>query len=126
VVYFCKVLIDRGKILKEYIKNLNPKVTVADLARKLEYDRTTIYQHFNNDKLDYSIIFKYGKVLRHDFSVEFPEMLDYVSTVSEPLAAYQTMTVAEALIERDYWKDKYISLMEKHHELLTNTLNSKQ
>lgn len=118
MVYFCNVLIHRGKILQKFIENLNPKVTVAALARKLGYDRTTVYQHFRNDKLDYSTVLKYGKALKHDFSVEFPDMLTYISHVEEPLTEYRTMSVAEALKERDYWKDKYIALMEKHNELI--------
>jgi len=117
------VLIHRGKVLQKFIENLNPKVTVAALARKLGYDRTTIYQHFRNDKLDYSTVLKYGKALKHDFSVEFPDMLTYISHVEEPLTEYRTMSVAEALKERDYWKDKYIALMEKHNELIMQQLN---
>ncbi len=116
------MLIHRGEILQKYIENLNPKVSIAALARKVDYDRTTIYQHFKNSQLDYATILKYGKALKHDFSVEFPEMMQFMSTVEEPIADYTAMTVAEALRERDYWKDKYISLMEKHHELVMTHL----
>lgn len=119
-------MIHRGKILKNFIENLTPKVSIASLARKLEYDRTTVYQHFGNDKLDYTTIMKYGKALKHDFSVEFPDMLQYMSTVEEPLAEYRVTTVSEALQERDYWKDKYIALMEKHNELIMAQLSKKE
>jgi len=116
------VLIHRGEILQKYIQSLNPKVSVAALARKLDIDRTTVYLHFKNDNLDYSTILKYGKALKHDFTVEFPEMLQYISEVEEPLSEYTAITVSEALRERDYWKDKYIALMEKHNELIMNHL----
>ena len=118
-------MIHRGKILKDFIENLKPRVSIASLARKMNYDRTTVYQHFGNDKLDFSTILKYGKALNHDFSVEFPEMIQYISTVEEPITEYKAMTLSEALQERDYWKDKYISLMEKHHELLMQHLIKK-
>lgn len=121
-MYVCNVLIHRGKILKTFIENQSPKVSIASLARKLGYDRSTIYLHFNNDRLDYSTILKYGKALKHDFSVEFPEMLQYISTVEEPISDYRPLTVSEALRERDYWKDKYIALMEKHHEYVMSHL----
>lgn len=101
-------------------------MSIASLARKLDYDRTTVYQHFKNDSLDYSTILKYGKALKHDFSVEFPEMLQYISTVDEPISNYSAMTVSEALKERDYWKDKYIALMEKHHAMVMDHLVNKK
>lgn len=125
VVYFCKVLIDRGKVLEDFIKNLNPKVSKAALAKKLGYDRSTLYLHFANPNLDYSVILKYGKALKHDFSVEFPDMFQYISTVEEPLAEYKVMSVSEALRERDYWKDKYINLMERYNELIMAQLEKK-
>lgn len=120
------MLIHRGKILEDFIKNRVPKVNIAGLARTMEYDRTTVYQHFANDNLDYSIILKYGKALNHDFSVEFPEMMQFMSSKKEPLTEYKTMTIAEALQERDYWKDKYISLMERYNELILSQLKSKE
>lgn len=116
------MLIHRGKVLQDFIENLSPRVPVAGLARKLGYDRTTVYQHFKNDKLEFSTILKYGKALKHDFSIEFPDMLEYLSTVDEPITEYRAMTISEALKERDYWKDKYIALMEKHNELIMNHL----
>lgn len=123
--YICNVLIHRGKILKKIIENQSPKISIAQIARKIGYDRTTVYQHFNNDKLEYSTILKYGKALKHDFSVEFPDMLAYISLVEEPIAEYRAVSVSEALKERDYWKDKYIALMEKHNELIMAQLNNK-
>lgn len=118
-------MIHRGRILQNIVENVTPKVSIASLARKIGIDRSTVYLHFRSDQLDYSTILKYGKALKHDFSVEFPEMLQYISTVDEPITEYQPMTVSEALKERDYWKDKYIALMEKHHELVMTHLVNK-
>ena len=120
------MLIHRGKILENFIKDRVPKVSIAALARNIGYDRTTVYQHFGNDNLDYSIILKYGKALNHDFSREFPEMMDFMSSKQEPLTEYNIMTTAEALQERDYWKDKYIGLMERYNELILSQLKSKE
>ncbi|WP_316780449.1 hypothetical protein [Pedobacter antarcticus] len=101
---------------------MSPKASIASIARKLGYDRTTVYQHFKNDELEYSTILKYGKALKHDFTLEFPEMLQFISTLEEPISEYRATTVSEALKERDYWKDKYIALMEKHNEFIMNHL----
>ena len=87
------------------------------------YERTAAYQHFKKDNLDLGIVLAYGKALKHDFSKEIPELLDYASTIDEPLSDYKPMTLAEVLRERDYWKDKYIQLLEKHNEMVMDQLN---
>lgn len=124
VVLICNVLINRGKILEDFVKNSG--VSVAELSRRIRYERTTIYRHFAKDDLEFAIILKYGKALKHDFSVEFPEMTNLINEFEPSLSDYKVTTVAEALKERDFWKDKYISLLEKHNQLLTSRLEGKE
>jgi len=118
-VFICNMLIDRGKILENVFKTSGFSLT--ELSKRVAYDRTTVYRHFAKAELEFSILLKYGKALNHDFSVEFPELLSYFSTAEEPMAAYSSSTLAEALKERDYWKDKYIALLEKHNALIMKT-----
>lgn len=117
------MLNNRGEILKKIIDESQSRINIADLAKKIGYDRTTVYQHFKKHDLDYGIILKYGKVLKHDFSIEFPELLEYTSNVEEPLADYTPVTVADALKQIDFWKSKYIQLLEKHNEMIIAQLN---
>lgn len=113
----------RGKIIESVVRKSN--IPIAQVARKLGYERTAPYQHFKKDDLDLGIVLQYGKALNHDFSTDLPELLDYVSTVQEPLSSYKSMTLSEALSERDYWKDKYIKLLEKHNDMILGQLNEK-
>ena len=110
------MLIDRGKILENVFKTSGFSLT--ELSKRVAYDRTTVYRHFAKAELEFSILLKYGKALNHDFSVEFPELLNYFNKVQEPMAAYTPYTLAEALKERDFWKDKYIALLEKHNAMI--------
>lgn len=110
------MLIDRGKILEKVFKTSGFSLTA--LSKRVGYDRTTVYRHFAKPDLEFPILLKYGKALNHDFSVDFPELLNYFNKVQEPMAAYSVATLAEALKERDFWKDKYISLLEKHNALI--------
>jgi len=117
------VLIDRGKILEKVVQDMG--ISIAEVARKTNYERTTVYRHFAKSDLDYSIILKYAKALKYDFSVQFPELLDFTSQYDAPLSDYKATTVADALKERDYWKDKYVALLERHNELLYRELGMK-
>ncbi len=121
----CNSLKHRGEILEKVIKEGPNKVSIAELARRTGYDRTTVYQHLKNPNLDLAIVMKYGKALKHDFSKELPELLEYGAMVVEPLTNYRPLTLSEALQERDYWKDKYIRLLEKYNEMVVSQLNKK-
>lgn len=111
------MLIHRGKIVEDVVRKSS--ISITEISKRMDYTRSTPYQHFKNEDLEYSIIIMYGKALRHDFSIEFPEIVGYMNMLEEPLSGYRTYTVAEALQERDIWKDKYINLLEKHNEMLS-------
>lgn len=110
------MLIDRGKILEKVFKISG--LSLTELSKRVGYDRTTVYRHFAKQNLEFTILLKYGKALNHDFSFEFPELLNYFSKLEEPMTSYSSSTLAEALKERDFWKDKYIALLEKYNSLI--------
>lgn len=110
------MLINRGEVLEKVFKASGFSLT--ELSKRVAYDRTTVYRHFAKPDLEFSILLKYGKALNHDFSNEFPELLNYFNRTEEPINAYTPQTLAEALKERDLWKDKYIKLLEKHNALI--------
>lgn len=110
------MLINRGKVLEKVFKASGFSLT--ELSKRVAYDRTTVYRHFAKPDIEFPILIKYGKALNHDFTVEFPELASYFSHIEEPINAYTTHTLAEALKERDLWKDKYIKLLEKHNALI--------
>lgn len=113
------MLTDRGNVLEKIFKTSG--ISLTELAKRVSYNRTTVYRHFTKSDLEFSILVKYGRALNHDFTVEFPEMQNYFSSIQEPINAYSNHTLAEALKERDYWKDKYISLLEKHNALIAKS-----
>jgi predicted RNase H-like HicB family nuclease len=110
------MLINRGKVLEKVFKASGFSLT--ELSKRVAYDRTTVYRHFAKPDLEFTILIRYGKALNHDFTIEFPELQNYFSHADEPIHAYTPQTLAEALKERDIWKDKYIKLLEKHNSLI--------
>jgi len=90
-----------------------------EVAVKAGYSRSAYYKHIDNPELDYHILIAYGKAIRHDFTEEFPEMPRYL--IEEPEEIYgKTLTLEEAIHQRDLWKDKYIELLEKYNKLIEN------
>lgn len=118
------MLTNRGKVLELIAKSSD--ISVSALARKMEYNRATVYRHFETEDLDFSILRRYGTALKHDFSIEFPEMIQLSGFVEEPLTAYKASTISEVLQERDYWKDKYLALLERHNLLIMQQLEDKK
>lgn len=106
----------RGKIVEKVARTESGNI--SDLAKKLGYkSRTTIYLHFEDRELPYEVINQYGKALKHDFTQEFPDMV-----VTEPVVDYKPKTQRELEREADYWKGKYIELLERYNEMVLKEL----
>ena len=75
--------------------------------------RGTFYNHVEDPNLPFEILERYGKVLGYDFTADIPEMTKY--TFEEPVEIYgPPSTLEEAIKQVDYWRNKYIALLEKH------------
>ena len=99
-------------------------MSLTALAKKAGYNQSTIYRHFEKEDLPYHIIRRYGKAMGHDFRVEFPEMAEDFDLVNEPVAEYMaTTTLGACLEQRDYWRNRYVDLLEQHNKLLLNQLS---
>lgn len=115
VEYIC-FMPHKGEILERAVRKT--AISISELARKVDYDRGTIYRHFKDEDLEDSIILKYSKALKNDFRKEFPQLPSYGNLLQEPLNEYRALTLSEALQEADMWKEKYISLLEQYNNLL--------
>ena len=120
-VYFFTLLktkgkhIHRGEVLQAAVKKNKLKVT--QVAKKVGISRGTFYNHIIDPHLPFDILERYGKALGYDFTADIPEMTKY--TLEEPAEIYgQPSTIEEAILQRDYWKDKYIALLEKHQRMI--------
>ena len=67
---------------------------------------------FDNSQVDIESIISIGKIIHHDFSDEIKEL-----SVVNP----DSFTESEAKYNKqnkDYWKNKYLKLLESYNELL--------
>ena len=113
----------RGEILEAIVRKKHNNL--SELGRQMKLDRGTLYRHFGDADLDDGTILQYAKALKYDFSKEFPDLLSYTSMLQEPLEEYRPITVSEALQEVDYWRKKYIELLEAHTALLREMIPAK-
>ncbi|HEU4472865.1 MAG TPA: hypothetical protein VFR58_17345 [Flavisolibacter sp.] len=107
--------IHRGQLLEDVVKASGIKK--EKVALKAGYQRTSYYKHIKEPELPYHILAAYGKAIKYDFTELFPEMPKYL--FQEPEEAYnKELTLDEARSQIDYWKNKYIELLEQFNKLV--------
>lgn len=104
----------RGEIVAKAVKLSGVKIT--DLAKKLKKSRKWLYDSFANKNLSFDVILAIGKVIRHDFSEDFPQL---TSIHSKPAKlADSKIKYAADQNSVEYWKNKYLLLLEEYNQLL--------
>ena len=109
-----------GQIIEKVIRRNG--YSISELARLTDVNRRSVYNWFNQKYLKPAIIHKIGVALKHDFSSEFPELFTKTDQRNLVNTSDEAVYVEEELDGRtrneQYWKDKYIDLLEKHNQLL--------
>lgn len=107
-----------GEIIERTIRRNG--YSISELARLTKVNRRSIYNWFNQPKFKPDIIFKIGCALKHDFSNEFPELFsaeDFQQAFANS-KLINTEILAEEIEKINYWKDKYINLLEEYNHML--------
>ncbi len=113
----------RGHILQHAVEATRFKK--EDIAAKAGYTRSSYYKHIQDPDLPFHILTSYGKALKIDFTDDLPEMPKYV--IEEQDTVYtQGMTIGDLHKQIEYWKDKYIELLEKYNKLIEEKRGSKE
>ncbi|MBL4675082.1 MAG: helix-turn-helix domain-containing protein [Mucilaginibacter sp.] len=98
---------------------------ISDLARELGVNRRTLYNYFKSSILKRYTILHIGKILRHDFSSEFPELFvseDFEINNEKNVSFNPQLTQIHE--ESILYKTKYIELLEKYNALLTGLVTT--
>jgi len=117
---------NHGQIIEQVIRRRG--ISISEVARFLNVNRKSVYNWFRQDIIKPEVIFKLGVVLEHDFSHEFPHYFsknDFENvtrgnnnnTVAEPEGTQASPT-------ENYWKNKYLELLEKYNELLAANIEA--
>ena len=107
--------IHAGATVEKVVRNSG--ISIAELARRVRVDRRSLYNWFQQKDLKIDAIARIGYVLGYDFSAEFPELQSLQQILNNNKSGYSiTSDLSE---DSEYWKSKYIALMEKYNSLLT-------
>jgi hypothetical protein len=94
------VYIHRGQALKKAVYDSGIKI--AELARRIDKSRRFIYIMFDNKDVPIHLMRSVCEAIKHPFTRDmFEEKLEL-----------------EEELPKDYWKDKYLKLLEEHNNLL--------
>ena len=72
---------------------------------------------FENNNVSLDIVLQIGDIIHHDFSGTIKGIGGNLKMVSEPIPFY-----GKEENDPEYWKNKYLKLLEEHTELLRKTV----
>lgn len=95
----------KGEYLNWIVRKKGIKIKF--LTALAGYDRTTFYNHIKDPNLPYTVLSRYGEVLNHNFSEDYPEFKDPARTHADQIYSLEEMEK-----DRDKWKHKYEVVFE--------------
>jgi hypothetical protein len=98
----------RGEIVEQAVRKSG--LSLTKLATRIGKSRKWLYDSFQNPNLSIEYIVAIGKIIYHDFSMDIVELKN-LALIHQPI-------VQESLENEQFWKNKYIELLEKHNRLL--------
>ncbi len=110
----------RGEVVKRVIRDIG--MTITRVAKKMDGGKgismKSVYNHLENPSLSYEWIVKYGRVLKYDFTKEFPEIMPYLqemhaSSLIEDARTLKDELTAGLLRELDTWKSEAFRLSKE-------------
>ena len=96
----------RGEIIKEAVYKSGFPIT--ELAKRMKKSRRWVYLLFENPLVSIDTILEIGSIIHYDFSEEIEVLRPNI--LNEAISLYSK--------EEDYWKNKYLKLLEEYNELL--------
>jgi predicted transcriptional regulator len=101
----------RGEIVELAVRQSGYSLT--KLTQRLGKSRRWIYHAFENPILSIDVVLEISKIIHHDFSDEITELKRLNSGVK---AQNGNSYIENESV--DYWKNKYLVLLEKYNAML--------
>jgi hypothetical protein len=104
-------------------------LSISELSRQLNVSRRCLYNWFTQKDLSPETIKKIGDVLKYDFSREFPDLKLKKNGFTGDHSLSRNGFMEDQSVTKDfndrvdavnYWRSKYIQLLEKHNDLLVH------
>lgn len=110
----------KGEILEKAVRESGMPLT--KLTKKLNKSRRWIYNAFENPNVSIDYILEIGKIIHHDFSEDIAELKKYRTMAAFMHLENVSETDNNEKQGQDYWKNKYLKLLEKYNQLLERGL----
>lgn len=131
IVYFFTVLkssrknIHKGQLLKTQVESKG--ISVTKLVEKAGFSRSSYYNHIKDPDLSIDILLQYDKILGVNFIDFLEEYIDRdVNDIQYIyLNSSKPVTLDESKLQTQFWKNKYLELLEKYQVLLELQLKQK-
>ena len=104
----------KGKILEKAVRESGMPLT--KLSKKMAKSRRWMYNAFENENLSIDYILEIGKIIHYDFSEDIKDLKKF----KESAEHFGINSNSE---DSEYWKNKYLNLLEKYNLLLESKLN---
>lgn len=102
---------NRREILKAAIYKSG--IPITELAKRLGKSRKWMYLMFENSNVSLDLILQIGKIIHHDFSNDIKEFNN-----TSLIQKHTTFLQDNEENTLEYWKDKYLKLLEEYNQLL--------
>lgn len=114
----------KGEIIEKAVRQSGYSIT--KLSKKLGKSVRWMYYMFESSNVSIDYIIEIGEILHHDFSNEIKELKKY-KVLNEIQALKESETSYKSKQEElEYWKNKYLVLLEKHNQLLLQLTQEKK
>ncbi len=116
VVDFCNMKIHIGKRIKQILEYRG--MTALVLAKKINKSRENVYDIYNRESIDLSLLERIGLALEHNFFEDLYNASLGNYKESEPMKMTDKLIDKSINIEESIWKEKYVELLEKYASVL--------
>lgn len=107
----------KGEIIEKAVRESGHSIT--KLAQKMGKSRRWVYQIFDSSVVPIDYIMEIGKIIHHDFTRDIKGIKLYASGLSSVSFEENTFSGNSKAEELEYWKEKYMILLEKYNDLLS-------
>ena len=106
----------KGEIIEKAVRESGFSIT--RLAERMSKSRRWVYQIFENQSVPVDYILAIGKIIHHDFTEEIEELKSYKMNLTSQITCDQQRSFVDVKDEVEYWKNKYMAVLEKYNDLL--------
>ena len=104
----------KGTIVEKAVRESGMPLT--KLSIKMGKSRRWMYNAFENDNLSIDYILEIGRIIHYDFSEDLKDLKKFKQSADN-------FGINSNSADSDFWKNKYLNLLEKHNKLLESKLN---